>query len=185
MINPSSPYGRIEDSLDETSERTPHPGTVAGAVLRSARLSASLSEARLAKAAGVSEATIHAWEHGSLPLASVPAPGIERLEAALNTAGAERLLVADLAAAAWCDLVILTITDSEDASCLLADPIAGEDAFHELLAWAIADQPPARHRPYAVPGRLLPTADLALTAAVVHALDAVRHQPETATGVEL
>ena len=135
-------------------------GVVAGAVLRAARLSASLSEEQLASGTGVSEATIRSWEDGSEALASVPAPQIDQLKAALRMASADPRLVADLDAAAWCDLIILAMVDSEDASCLLADPLAREEAFGELLAWAIAGDVPARHRPYAGQGPLLPAADI-------------------------
>lgn len=178
MTSSASSHGRTEDEPGETSHRVSPPGVVAGAVLRAARLSAGLSETLLAAAADVSEATIRSWEDGSQPMASVPAPQTERLEAALMAGGADPRLVTDLDAAAWCDLVILAIAGSEDAGCLLADPLAREDAFCELLAWAITGRPPARHRPYAAPGPLLQAADL--IAGATQAMNAVPPQPEAA-----
>lgn len=154
-------------------------GAVAGAVLRSARLSSGLSRKLLAAAADVTEATLGSWEDGSEPLAFVPMPLIQRLEMALRGAGAEPRLVAELAVAAWCDLVILVIAAAEDPSCLLADPLAADPAFCELLTWSVTGQPPARYRAYTAPGQLLPAANRALIAkitVVIHAVSA-RTQP--------
>ena len=67
-------------------------------------------------------------------------PQLERLEEALLAAGAEPALVADLCAACWCDLALAAIAAGEDATVLLADPIARTDVFWELLAWAAAGQ---------------------------------------------
>jgi hypothetical protein len=63
----------------------------------------------------------------------------------LLTAGAEPALVADLCAACWCDLALAAIAAGEDATALLADPIARTDVFWELLAWAAIGQVPARY----------------------------------------
>jgi DNA-binding XRE family transcriptional regulator len=126
--------------------------SVAGAVLRSARRSARVSQARLATTCGVSAKTIQAWEDGITPLASVPMPTIEAVIAALHDAGACRLLTADLIVAAWCDLLIAAIADSEDVACLLAEPITTEAAFRELMAWCLEGHVPPRHRPYAAIG---------------------------------
>ena len=129
--------------------------SVAGAVLRSARRSARVSQARLAAACGVTENTIRAWENGSSPLASTPMPQVEAVIAALHDAGACRLLTADLIVAAWCDLVIAAVAASKDVTCLLADPIAAEDAFGELMAWCLEGRVPQRYRPYAATGPLI------------------------------
>jgi hypothetical protein len=142
-------------------------------------LSSGLSRRLLAAAADVTEATLGSWEDGSEPLAFVPAPQVQRLEMALLAAGAESRLVTELAAAAWCDLVILAITDAEDPSCLLADPLAAEPAFCELLTWSVTGHPPARYHPYNAAGQLLPTASRSLIAkitVVIHAVSA-RTQP--------
>ncbi|MGI8448222.1 MAG: helix-turn-helix domain-containing protein [Streptosporangiaceae bacterium] len=131
------------------------PGAVSGAVLRGARLSAGVSEADLAGAMGISESTVRAWECGSAPLASVPLPGLERLHGALADAGADPRLVADIEVAAWCDLVIAAIASGDDTSCLMADPLARNATFSELIAWSLAGVVPARYRPYAPPGPLI------------------------------
>ena len=122
-------------------------------MLRASRLSAGVGQAVLAARAGVTEETVQSWEDGSSPLASVPFPQVETLIAALTAIGANPAIVADLHAAAWCDLVIRAFTALEDTSCLLADPITREAAFSELLAWHMADRVPARYQPYASPGR--------------------------------
>lgn len=129
------------------------PGSVAGAVLRASRLSAGASRAVLAARADVTEQAIQSWEDGSTPLASVPFPQVETLIAALTATGADPAIVADLHAAAWCDLVILAFAALEDTACLLADPMTREVAFGELLAWHMVDRVPARYQPYASPGR--------------------------------
>jgi transcriptional regulator with XRE-family HTH domain len=132
-----------------------HPGIVAGAVLRSARLSADLSQENLAAMTGVSEETIRAWEEGSSPLASVPLPHVATLEASLRANGADPNLVADLGVAAWCDLVVLAVAHREDTTCLMADPIAAGPVFAQLLAWCLTGHAPERHQPYAETAPLL------------------------------
>lgn len=133
------------------------PGVVAGAVLRAARLSAGMSEAELAIAANLPSKTIRGWEEGSSLLAAVPLPQIERLQAALRKAGADLRLVADFAAAAWCDLVVVAMINDEDTTCLMADPLSRDVAFGELLLWSLAGQIPPRYQPYSSAGPLHPT----------------------------
>jgi hypothetical protein len=113
-----------------------------------ARLSAGLTEELLAAAADADKATIRAWEDGSDPLAFVIYPRVEQLESALRSAGSDPRFVADLDAAAWCDLVLLALGGEGDVRCLLADPIAGEFRFRELLAWFLVGIAPDRYRPY-------------------------------------
>jgi transcriptional regulator with XRE-family HTH domain len=151
------PAARLPDLTSMPRPAADHAarhGTVSGAVLRGARLSASLDEADLAGVLGIGESAVRGWERGSTPLASVRLPDLERLQAALNDVGAEPRLVADIEVAIWCDLVIAAIADGEDTSCLMADPMARKPAFSELLAWSVAGVIPARYRPYAAPGPL-------------------------------
>jgi len=176
-----SPNDRTEHDASEVRQRKSRPGVVAGTVLRAARWSAVLSTAHLAVAVGVIEPVVLSWEAGTSPLTSVPMPQIQQLEDTLRAAGAEHQLVADLAVAIWCDLVIQAIADGQDTSCLLADPLASEDTFAELLAWCIADERPARYQPFTPPGRLLRAADLPLVAAIVHVLEAVGRISDAAT----
>jgi Holliday junction resolvasome RuvABC ATP-dependent DNA helicase subunit len=70
-----------------------------------------------------------------------------------------------LAAASWCDLVILAIVGHEDISCLMADPVTRETAFSELLTWSIGGQVPDRYEPYADERPLLNNSALAEQAA--------------------
>ena len=151
---------------------------VAGTVLRAARLSAGLSQAALATAVQAALATavnvtpgiVRSWENGSHPLASVPMPDVAHLETALLTHGADQQLVADLSAAAWCDLIILAVADNEDPTCLIADPITSDFPFRELLAWSLTGRIPARYRPFAA-GQSLVGLDLAER--IMYVLDAI------------
>jgi transcriptional regulator with XRE-family HTH domain len=143
---------------------------VAGTALRAARLSARLTHAQLGEAIGIDERGIAEWEDGTDPLTAVPYPLLERLESGLTAASSEADLVHDLAIAIWCDLLITAIADSQDISCLLADPTAAEEAFRELLGWSIGAQRPERYRPYAGPGPLLQPAHLQLTAGAIRTL---------------
>jgi hypothetical protein len=155
--------GRCTTNRTSASARKPRPsanttagvGSVAGAVLRSARRSARASRTRIAAASGVPENTIRAWEDGSSPLASAPMPRVDAVIAALHDAGACRLLTADLVVAAWCDLIIATVTASEDVTSLLADPLTAEKPFRELMAWCLEGRVPLRHRSYIMAGPLV------------------------------
>jgi len=150
-----SASGNSETRHHRHVRHSSRPGIVAGAVLRSARLSADLSQEDLATMTGVSRGTIRAWEEGSSPLASVPLPRVATLEASLRAGEADPKLVVDLGVAAWCDLVILAVAQHDDTTCLMADPIAIDPTFAELLAWCLTGHVPERHRPYAEPGPLL------------------------------
>lgn len=140
---------------------------VAAAVLRAARTSARLTETGLAIVCEADEATIRAWEDGSLPLTTVPAPHLEQLKHALANAGASTRIVADLDAGAWCDLVMLAVASSDDCTGLLSDPISVEATFRELLAWALHDRIPARYALYVLPGALITDQSLAERAVAV------------------
>jgi hypothetical protein len=131
------------------------PGSVGAAVLSAARLSAKADCVTVASAMGVTEDSLRECERGVKSLALVPFPLIEKLQMALHDLGAEPSLVADIEAAIWCDLVIDAIAGGEDTSCLMADPLAGQAAFSELLAWSLAGITPARYRPYTQPGSLI------------------------------
>ena len=165
---------------DQASAGGSRPGIVAAAVLRAACSSARMSEAFIARASGVSKDTIRSWADGTCALASVAVWQLERLEAALLTAGAEPALVADLGPAAWCDLVLEAIAAGEDTRLLLADPVAGTSAFRELLAWAVAGRVPARYRRYSPSGPLL--ADSAAARRAIKALGPLAGVPRRARG---
>lgn len=143
----------------EDAGRLPIPAArceaVAAAVLRAARTSACMTEAALAAGCGEEEVTVRAWESGSQPLTNVPAPQLEHLKSALLATGAEPGIVADLDAAAWCDLVVLAIAGSDDCTGLLADPLTAEGRFRELLTWALEGHVPTRYKRYVLPGALL------------------------------
>jgi transcriptional regulator with XRE-family HTH domain len=138
----------------------PAAGTVAGTVLHAARLSAGISEARLAQLCRVGERTTRAWEDGSRPLASVPRHSVARLQAVLTRLGADPQIVADFDAAMWCDLFFLGVAESGDTTCLLADPVAVSSSFREMLDWCLTGSVPVRYQAYATPGPLVTDAAL-------------------------
>lgn len=134
---------------DEIADESHLPErTVAGSVLRATRLSAALSRKQLATTAGVTEQTIHSFEIGREPLASLPVTQLDSLKDALRSAGAHDQLIADLEPALWCDAVLSAIAEHDDVRCLLADPLAREPAFGELIAWAVSGLAPARYAPF-------------------------------------
>ena len=144
------------------------PGAVAGAVLRAARRSARASTTALAAAAAVPKNTITSWENGSVSLADQPVATLQQLQTALAALGADQHLTSDLDAAAWCDLIIITVGQHEDITCLLAEPITNEPAFRDLLAWSLAGQIPARYARYLPPAS--PITSKTLTERTRHAI---------------
>jgi transcriptional regulator with XRE-family HTH domain len=126
----------------------PPAASVAGVVLQAARRSAGLSLRELAEALHLAEQTVRAWENGTEPLASAPIGQLDTLIATLRAAGADPELVADIDAAAWCDVVLIATASQEDTGCLLADPLASTRNFTELLDWATAGNVPDRYSPY-------------------------------------
>jgi hypothetical protein len=80
---------------------------------------------------------------------------MEALIAALHNADACRLLTADLIVAAWCDLIIAAVGNSEDITSLLADPITAGETFGQLMAWCLEGHIPPRYRRYADSGAIV------------------------------
>jgi hypothetical protein len=152
---PARMSGAARVSVPSGADRVTRPGAISGAVLRGARLSAGVNEADLASVLGITVSDVREWEFGSAPLASIPLPDIERLQAALLDSGADPCLVSDIETGAWCDLVTMAIAGGDDTSCLMSDPLARKAAFSELIAWSVAGVIPARYRPYAASGPLL------------------------------
>lgn len=176
----AGPVGRMTDpgngrGASSRPDRV-RPGVVAGAVLRAARMSAGASESVLASAAGVTERAIRGWEDGSQALASERYWRVGELERALGVVGSDERLVADLAPAAWCDLLLVALIHGgeSDVASLLADPLAREAAFGELFAWSIAGWVPARFRPYVADVPLIVLTRVTLTAAVITLVDVAR-----------
>ena len=121
------------------------PGTVAGAVLKAARRSARATTTVLAAAVSVPKITVTAWENGSFPLANQPVPVLQRLTGALLALGADPHLTSDLDAAIWCDLIVTTIGQHEEITCLLAEPVTNDRRFRDLLSWTLSGHMPARY----------------------------------------
>jgi hypothetical protein len=84
-------------------------------------------------------------------------PQIEVLTGTLDAVGACPRLIRDLMPAIWCDVLIATVAADEEHTCLLADPLATDPAFPELLAWHMGGRVPQRYQPY--PGNHITASD--------------------------
>jgi hypothetical protein len=156
----TGPRPPVADDPSGAGDGLSRTGIIAGTALRTARLSARITESALAGAWGASEPALRSLESGASSLATVPMPFVKRLEDVLLEAGARPELVADLEIAAWCDLVIEVIAAGEDATSLLADPLSGGHAFRELMAWSLGGGEPDRYRTFASPAPRLTDSSL-------------------------
>jgi hypothetical protein len=170
---------------DHDCDDPPPAGVLAAAVLRAARHSASASVDVLAEAFGLSVDTYLSLESGTCPLAEVPIDVLDDLKLALENAGANAELTADLDAAAWGDLVLGAVATNDEVSlvCLLADPLVCDSTFAELMAWALAGWPPSRYRPYVTPVPLV--RDTALAQRSIDALQTIRYDAGIAAPLSL
>ena len=153
---------RVDRAADGIGPVSP-PGVIGAAIIKTARRSARLTRRRLARAAAVSPATVREWENGTLPLYSVGYRELRHLAETLASAGASvGANVADLTAAAQCDLLITGMLHGfEDYAEVppVEEPGHRGDLARELLRWALAGILPDRFGGLANPGPLLAPAD--------------------------
>lgn len=141
------------------------PGVIGAAIIKAARRSARLTRRRFARAAAVSPATVRGWENGTLPLYSVGYRELRHLAETLASAGASvGANVADLTAAAQCDLLITGMLHGfEDYAEVppIEEPGHRGDLARDLLRWALARTLPEGFLGLATRGPLLAPADTA------------------------
>lgn len=153
------------------------PGTIGGAVIRTARRSAGLNTYQLARAAGISTGIIRAWENGTIALFCVSYHQLSLLASALNRAGATAGRdVRDLVLASQCDLLLTGMLHGFE-DCAEVPPIeedsADAAACRELLRWAVTGRIPALYRPYtSAQGPLLSEDDINTVMAIARKLQA-------------
>lgn len=136
-------------------------GVVAGAVLAAARGSAWMTLEKLARSADVSLSAIAGGEDGTRPLCAVTPDRLARLDAALLRSGADPAIVADLAVASECDILIAGLVHGLDDFLADVPPVDEDDAgtvARELLGWAVDGLVPPRYAAHADPGPLLDAA---------------------------
>ena len=162
----------------------PRPGVIGAAALKAARRSARMTRRHLARVAGVSLATVRAWENGTCPLYCVDYQQLRQLAdifAARSTCvGAD---VAELALASQCDLLIAGMLDGfEDYAEVppIEEPSQHGDLAREFVRWALAGIIPDRLLGFADRGPLLAPADAAAITFVARDLQAGVAGPELA-----
>ncbi|QEV30820.1 XRE family transcriptional regulator [Streptomyces cinereoruber] len=120
----------------------PRAPSVAGFVLRLARESASLTQARLGEALMVDVDTVQGWESGRRPLSNVKAGVLLELRRRLPALGAEPGIVAVLEAAMDADRVLAAGLGAVEGQ---VHPLAGwvhtRETAH-LLSWALTGTTP-------------------------------------------
>ena len=174
----------VNGTADGIRPVTP-PGVIGAAVIKAARRSARLTRRRLARAAGVSPATVHEWENGTLPLYCVGYRDLRQLAETLASAGAiVGTDVAELMAAGQCDLLLTGMLNGfEDYAEVppIEEPGPRGDRAREFIRWALTGIVPDRFLGLADRRPLLAPADAAAIRSVAHDLHAGTAGPELAT----
>jgi len=162
----------------------PRPGVIGAAVIKAARRSAPMTRRRLARAAGVSPATVRAWENGTCPLYCVVYQQLRQLADALAAGGAYTGAdIVELALASQCDLLIAGMLGGfEDYAEVppIEEPGQHGDLARELLRWALTGIVPDRFRSFLDRGPLLAPADAAAIIGLARHLSAGMAGPELA-----
>jgi transcriptional regulator with XRE-family HTH domain len=154
------------------------PGVIAGAVLRAARLSASLTRRRLARKLCVRQATVRRWENGTMPLFDVPHGQLRQVAETLNSSGATvGNDLNELLLASQCDMLIIGMLSGAE-NYAEVPPIGertGEGAAADaLLRWAAQGAVPAKY------AKLAPATPLIAGPDMTRLADAAR---ELTTGI--
>ena len=179
LIRPPFGTGAVPDVLPVSRS-----GVIGPAVLKAARRSARMTRRRVARIAGVSLATMSAWENGTCPLYCVDYQQLRQLAVALGAgsarAGAD---VGELALVSQCDLLIAGILGGfEDYAEVppIEEPGQRGDLAREFVRWALAGIIPDRLLSVADRGPLLAPADAAAITFVARDLRAGVAGPELA-----
>ena len=154
------------------------PGVIAGAVLRAARSSASLTGGRLARKLCVRQATVRGWEKGTMPLFGVPYGQLLQIaETLYNSSATVGNDLNELLLASQCDMLITGMLSGEETYAEV--PPIGERtpagaAADALLRWAPQGAVPAEY------AKLAPATPLIAGPDVTRLADAAR---ELTTGI--
>lgn len=179
LIRPPRAAGAAPDALPVS-----RPGLIGATFLKVARRSARMTRRRLARAAGVSLATVRAWENGACPLYCVGYQQLRQLADAFAAGGARTGGdIAELALASQCDLLIAGMLGRfEDYAEVppIEEPGQHGDLAREFLRWALTGIPPNQFRSLAGPGLLLAPADAAAITNLARHLSAGTDGPELA-----
>jgi transcriptional regulator with XRE-family HTH domain len=117
-------------------------GAITGSVLKLARLSAGLSQERLAELLEVSLDTIQGWESGRRPMPATRAGALVDVRYELVTADANADLVAALDPAMQADWLIGQTLEPSSRAHPLARLVTTR-RVHDLLVWALVGHRPA------------------------------------------
>ena len=102
LIRPPRVAGAVPDILPVS-----RPGLIGATFLKAARRSARMTRRRLARATGVSLATVRAWENGTCPLYCVGYQQLRQLTVAFAAGGVDGGPdVVELVLVSQCDLLI-------------------------------------------------------------------------------
>ena len=179
LIRPPLAAGAVPDVLPVS-----RPGLIGAAFLKAARRSARMTRRRLARAAGVSLATVRAWENGTCPLYCVGYQQLRQLADAFAAGGAHTAAdIAELALVSQCDLLIAGMLGGfEDYAEVppIEEPGQRGDLAREFLRWALTGIVPDRFPSLANRGPLLAPADVAAITGLARHLSAGTAGPELA-----
>ena len=160
------------------------PGLIGATFLKAARRSARMTRRRLARAAGVSLATVRAWENGTCPLYCVGYQQLRQLADAFAAGGAHTAAdIVDLALVSQCDLLIAGMLGGfEDYAEVppIEEPGQHGDLAREFLRWALTGIVPDRFPSLADRGPLLAPAEVTAIIGLARHLSAGTAGPELA-----
>ena len=143
-----------------------------------------MTRRRLARAAGVSLATVRAWENGTCPLYCVGYQQLRQLADAFAAGGARTGAdIAELALVSQCDLLIAGMLGGfEDYAEVppIEEPGQRGDLAREFLRWALTGIVPDRFPSLADRGPLLAPADVTAITGLARHLSAGTAGPELA-----
>jgi transcriptional regulator with XRE-family HTH domain len=180
LIHPPRAVGAVPRVLP-----LPQPGVIGAAALKAARRSARMTRRRLARVAGVSLATVRAWENGTCPLYCVDYQQLRQLADVFAARGTcVGVDVAELALVSQCDLLIAGMLDGfEDYAEVppIEEPGQRGDLAREFVRWALGGIIPDRLLGVADRGPLLTPADAAAITSLARDLQAGVAGPELAT----
>ncbi|NUT31444.1 MAG: helix-turn-helix transcriptional regulator [Hamadaea sp.] len=171
--------------MPKPSATRPRRAVISGHLIQLARVSAGITQERLAELLGASRNAVQGWESGRRPITAVGHGAVMALQHRLVALGARSDLVAALSPATEADLLLAALLDNpvDDEHHPLGWTVLRHGVV-EMLLWALAGHPPrvapsapaaARRGPAAPRPELDPGEDAA-------AFDALRNLAERTAG---